>query len=107
MIEISGVANKSGNAFRAWEYYDPKEEKYCLTSIDRNGRLITMKGDLGDLFRWTSDDLERSDGTTVAMRFTHTDIKPNSFTALGELSFDSGKTWNVFTRQYLTRRPAP
>ena len=107
IIEISGVSRESGEKFLAWEYYDVAEEKYSLTSINRNGRLMTMKGDLSEIFRWTSDDQIRADGSTMAMRFTHSDYTADSFTALGELSFDGGKTWRPFTRQFMTRRPSP
>ncbi len=104
VVEISVVDRASGDVCRAWEFYDPKEGKYCHTSITGGGQLTAMRGDLGDLFRWTSDDQEDSDGSTMAMRFTHSDFKPNSFAALGEYSLDSGKTWRVFSRQFLTRQ---
>ena len=90
--------------FRAWEYYEVKTEMYTLTSIDRDGRLITMRGELGDLFRWTSASRDLPNGGSFQIRFTHRDIEPDSFTAVGEVSRDGGKSWTVFTRQYLTRR---
>ena len=107
VVAISGVSRESGQVFRAWEYYDVAQKKYCLTSIDANGKVMTMKGDLGELFRWTSDEQVRADGSTYQMRFTHSEVEPDAFTALGELSRDGGKTWKAFTRQYLTRRSAP
>ncbi len=104
VIEITGVMKESGQTFRAWEYYDVRNGKYSLTSIDREGRLITMSGDLSEPFRWTSEPRETADGSSFLMRFTHTDIEEASFTALGEFSRDGGKTWRAFTRQLLTRR---
>ena len=104
VVEISGVMRESGKAFRAWEYYDVRNGKYSLTSIDREGRLMTMSGELGDQFRWTSESRELPDGSSYAIRFTHYDIEPASFTALGEVSRDGGRTWKAFTRQLLTRR---
>ena len=104
IVEISGVMKETGKAFRAWEYYDVRNGKYSLTSIDREGRLMTMSGELGDVFRWTSESQELPDGSSYAIRFTHFDIEPASFTALGEVSRDGGKTWRAFTRQFLTRR---
>ena len=104
IVEISGMMRESGMVFRAWEYYDVRSGMYTLTSIDREGRLITMRGELGDVFRWTSDSRELPDGSSFQMRFTHVDIEEDSFTAVGEVSRDGGKTWTVFTRQYLTRR---
>lgn len=104
VVEISGVLKETGETFRAWEYYDVRNGKYSLTSIDREGRLVTMSGELGDQFRWTSAPRETPDGGSYLMRFTHFDIEPDSFTALGELSRDGGRTWRAFTRQFLTRR---
>ncbi len=104
VVEISGVMKESGMTFRAWEYYDVRNGKYSLTSIDREGRLMTMSGDLGDEFSWASEPREIPDGSSFVMRFTHYDIEPASFTALGEISRDGGKTWRAFTRQLLTRR---
>ena len=104
VLEISGVMKETGTTFRAWEYYDVRNEKYSLTSIDREGRLMTMSGELGAEFSWTSEPREMRDGGSFLMRFTHYDIEPASFTALGEISRDGGKTWRAFTRQFLTRR---
>lgn len=104
VVEISGVMKETGKAFRAWEYYDVRNGKYTLTSIDREGRLFTMRGELGDEFRWTSENREMPGGSSFAMRFTHYDVEPSSFTALGEISRDGGKTWRAFLRQFLTRR---
>lgn len=104
VVEIAGVLKESGKTFRAWEYYDVESGKYTLTSIDRKGRLFTMSGDLGEEFQWTSEPQKRPDGSSFAMRFTHYDIEPDSFTALGEISRDGGKTWRAFTRQSMTRR---
>ena len=104
VVEISGVTKETGQSFRAWEYYDVEKGLYTLTSIDREGRLFTMSGELGEEFRWTSENRKRADGSSFAMRFTHYDIEPDSFTALGEISGDGGRTWRAFLRQYLTRR---
>ena len=102
VIEIAGILEADGSTFRAWEYYDVKEAKYTLTSVDREGQLSIMKGDLGDEFVWEASR-KRADGNTMVMKFTHSDFTENSFTALGEMSMDGGRTWRVFTRQFLTR----
>ena len=102
VVAISGVIEADGSTFRAWEYYDVKEKKYTITSVDRDGQLFSMKGDLGDEFVWQGIR-KRPDGSTMIMKFTHSDITENSFSALGELSMDGGKTWRAFTRQSLTR----
>lgn len=104
VIEISGKMLETGRRHLAWEYFDVRSGKYSLTSIERNGRVTTLSGDLSEPFRWTSATRETPDGRSYAMRFTHTDIKPDSFTALGELSFDGGETWTAFSRQLLTRQ---
>jgi hypothetical protein len=103
VIEITGLVEESEQTFRAWEYYSIQEKKYTLTSIDKNGTLWTMKGDLGEKVRWTSESKNLADGRTVALRFTHYDLKEKSFTALGERSTHGGKTWVAFSRQFLTR----
>ena len=102
VVEITGIIDDGASTFRAWEYYDVATGKYTLTSIDRKGRLVTMKGDLDPTFSWTAS-LTSRDGTPFLMRFTHTDIAENSFTAHGEISRDGGTTWRPFTRQYLKR----
>lgn len=102
LIEIVGFGQDNTESFRAWVYYSMREKKYCHTSIDRNGSLMTMKGDLGPEFIW-SGPMERPGGAGLLMRFTHTEIEENSFTALGEISTDGGTTWRAFSRQYLTR----
>lgn len=104
IVEISGVMRESGNAFRAWEYYDERTGKYSLTSINSKGQVMTMSGGLEGEFRWTSEEQKRPDGSSFLMRFTHYDIQPDSFKALGEYSKDGGKTWIPFSRQHLTRR---
>lgn len=104
VVEISGVMRESGTAFRAWEYYDERTGKYSLTSISREGRLVTMSGDLGGEFQWASEPVERPDGSSFALRFTHYDIEPDSFKALGEYSRDGGRTWIAYSRQTLTRQ---
>ena len=101
VVEIVGFVDGDEPAFRAWEYYDVKNAKYTLTSVDSDGQLWTMKGDLGDEFIWTA--IKTRNGTSVGMRFTHYDFTENSFTALGEYSRDGGKSWKAFTRQFLTR----
>ena len=96
VVEISGVMKETGKTFRAWEYYDVRNGKYTLTSIDREGRLFTMSGELGDEFKWTSESGEMPDGSSFTMRFTHYDFEAASFTALGEISRDGGRTWRAF-----------
>ncbi len=104
IVEISGVMRESGKAFRAWEYYDERTGKYNLTSISLEGQLMTMSGELGGEFQWESSPRDMSDGGAFVMRFTHYDIEPGSFKALGEISKDGGKMWMAFSRQHLTRQ---
>ncbi len=103
MVEISGVTVENGDEFRAWVYFDIGARKYTLTGINRNGRLLTMKGDLGREFSWTSDEMKRPNGSRFAIRFDHIDITPNSFTAVGLMSTDNGENWTLFSKQFLTR----
>ena len=104
IVEITGLLRASGKAFRAWEYYDERSGKYSLTSINRDGRLMTMSGDLEGEFQWTTEPMENPNGGTLMVRFTHYDIEPDSFKALGEISRDGGETWTAFSRQTLTRQ---
>jgi hypothetical protein len=97
MVEITGVTIETGAEFRAWVYFDVSSNKYTLTGINRAGRLITMKGDLGKEFSWASDAMLRPDGTSYAIRFDHIDITPDSFTAVGMMSNDDGESWTVFS----------
>jgi hypothetical protein len=103
MVEISGVIIETGAEFRAWVYFDLPSQKYTLTGINRDGRLLTMRGDLGTEFSWASDEMFRQDGTSYIIRFDHVDITPDSFTAVGLMSNDQGENWTVFSRQFLTR----
>ena len=104
VVEITGVMRESGKTFRAWEYYDERAGRYSLTSINREGQLMTMSGELGGEFQWASEPQERPNGDTFILRFTHYDIEPDSFKALGEYSRDGGETWTPFSRQHLTRQ---
>jgi hypothetical protein len=102
VIEVIDFGQDDAQTSLAWVYYSLQEGKYCLTSIDQNGSLMTLRGDLGPVFTWTAPTT-KPDGSTPLMRFTHTEIEDDSFTALGEMSADGGNTWTAFTRQCLTK----
>jgi hypothetical protein len=65
-----------------------------------NNRVRTFVGrDLGEEI-----ELVSLDGSPL-LRWRFTDIGPDSFTWLGELSTDEGRTWRLEERMDATRRP--
>ena len=89
---------------RSWWVYDVPTQAWTLVSIGvENGAVWVLRGNL-DAWVITSEPRERPNGGTAMIRFTHHDIRPNSFRALQEVSFDEGETWTPVFRQTLTRR---
>ena len=88
---------------KAWMFYNVAEQKFYLTSVDARGDHWTLTGGL-DQYVITSNPRPRPRGGTMTIRFTHTNIKEDSFEALMETSIDGGKSWWQRSRQYATRR---
>lgn len=87
---------------KGWMFYSIPEETFYVTSVDREGQFWIMSGGL-DEYVITSKPKRQPDGTEMMIRFTHSDIKEDSFEALMEYSKDAGKTWKARFKQYLTR----
>ena len=103
VVAIDGEIVETGRKFAAWEYFNTREQKYAITGINHDGAVFTMKGDLGERFIWQSEPRVAADGTSTTIRFEHVDITPDSFTAIGRVSNDGGRTWRVYVRQQMTR----
>ena len=102
VVELT-TETDAGRVSKAWIFYKVAEGKYCLTSVDARGDLWTLSGGL-DEYVITSEQKPHPRGGTTMIRFTHSNIRPDSFEALMETSRDGGKTWWKRSRQLLTRR---
>ena len=96
----------SGAVSKGHMFYSFRDKKFYMTSVDANGDLWILSGGL-DKFTLTSRPRKRRNGSEFLIRFTHENIKPNSFEALMEMSVDGGKTWFRRSRQFLRRIEDP
>ncbi|MEE8371807.1 MAG: hypothetical protein V3R73_06615, partial [Sphingomonadales bacterium] len=51
--------------------------------------------------------MESRDGRTMILRFTTTHEEPGAKTIDHEISYDDGKTWRLFRRQYMEKVTDP
>jgi len=102
VVELTTVSNEQ-TVSKAWMFYNAAAEKFYLTSVDARGDLWILTGDL-DEYVLTSEPKPHPRGGTLTLRFRHSEIKPDSFKALMEMSRDGGKKWWIRSRQTLTRR---
>ena len=97
------IANSEGvTTARGQMFYNVREEKFCVTSVDANGDLWILTGGL-DTFVLTSRPREQPNGTVMMVRFTHENIEEDSFEAQMEISRDGGETWRKGYRQFIKR----
>ena len=102
LVLLTHNAPKLGSISKTLVFYSDSEEKWYLVDVNQKGDLWILSGDL-DREVITSEPKKREDGRTVIIRFTHENIKDDSFEALMEYSYDGGASWTKGSRQYLTR----
>lgn len=100
VVEMTTTLN--GQTSKSWMFYNIAEEQFYLTSVDARGDLWILSGGL-DEYVITSRPKRRANGSELTIRFTHSNVKADSFEALMETSIDGGETWWTRSRQYLTR----
>ena len=102
VVEITSTA-EDGSISKVWMFYNTVAKEFCLTSVDARGDLWMLTGGL-DEYVITSRKRPNARGGTTVLRFTHTNIQPDSFEASMEMSLDGGETWFQRARQLVTRQ---
>ena len=102
---VSGTAItpklKQKSAILFFHRSDKKEIE--MASVGADGHLWRMIGPENSETR-TTPNIVRPDGSQTMLRFTRSDVAPNSFKSMMELSDDGGETWRIANRQKFTRR---
>lgn len=87
-------------------FFDRADERYYEIGIGVDGDVWILSGGM-DEYVTSSQARPSSNGGKVMVRFTHTNIEPNSFQAFMEVSRDEGRTWQSSnTRETMVRRTA-
>lgn len=89
---------------KAWWFYNQQDKKIYLTSVGQDGDLWVLSGDPVE-FTITSWPKKRPDGSTIIIRFQHsegTEGEKHTLHAVMEYSLDEGKTWTRSFRQTMT-----
>ncbi|WP_298021804.1 hypothetical protein [uncultured Parasphingopyxis sp.] len=76
-----------------------------MASVGGDGHLWRMIGP-DDSETRTTPNTGMADGSTMMLRFTRSDVTPDSFRSRMEISTDGGETWRPGNRQRFTRAPA-
>ncbi len=92
----------SGATSKGWLFYDLTQERFQLTSVDARGDLWILSGGLEE-YVITSEPKKQRNGRELTIRFTHRNIKEDSFEAVMETSIDGGESWWKRSIQYLKR----
>ncbi len=100
VVELT--TNVSGSTSKGWLFYDTVSDEFKLTSVDARGDLWVLSGDL-ETYVITSQPKTQSNGRELTIRFTHENIREDSFEAIFETSIDGGKSWWTRSRQYMKR----
>lgn len=103
VVELTSEVPELDRVTKTWMFYSVADRKFYMTSVDANGDFWILSGDL-DEYVLISKPKRQTDGTSLTVRFTHTGIEKDSFTAAGETSTDGGETWTPAYRQQMTRR---
>lgn len=94
----------SGPVRKTIRFYDQAERRYYEIGVGELGDVWILTGGM-DEYVTTSQVRAARDGTDVLVRFTHTNIQPDSFEALMEVSRDGGESWTpARSRQRMVRR---
>jgi len=93
--------NGDRSVSKAWWFYNRQDKKIYLTSVGQDGDLWVLSGDPVE-FTITSWPKKRADGSTIIIRFSHSEGEKHTLRAVMEYSLDDGKTWTRGFRQTMT-----
>lgn len=97
VLEESGEKRIS----KAWWFYNRQDKQIYLNSVSQNGDLWILTGDPVE-FTITSWPKKRADGSTMLIRFKHSEGEEGKVHAVMEYSLDEGQSWTRRVRQTLT-----
>jgi hypothetical protein len=103
-VLVTTVIPDQGEVRKTIRFHDKQANTFYEISVGTEGDLYILKGGL-DEYVMNFKSRQTRNGKTPIGRFIHTDIQPDSFEALLEMSRDEGKTWRRMKRnQRLVRR---
>lgn len=103
-VLVTTIIPDDGAVRKTIRFYDKEMETFYEISVGAEGDLYILSGGLDEyVVNFKSRNLR--DGRYPLGRFIHTNIEPNSFEAVLEVSRDDGVTWTRVQRnQRLVRR---
>lgn len=104
VVEVKASVPELEVVTRLQFFHNVSEDRFYMTSVDAQGDLWVLSGDLGAELVLTSAPKKQPDGKQLVVRLTHHDIGEDSFATLMEYTENKGKSWQTGFRQYLTRR---
>lgn len=103
-VLVTTVIPDQGEVRKTIRFHDKQAETFYEISVGAEGDLYILNGGL-DEYVMNFKSRQTRNGPQSIGRFIHTNIKPNSFEAVLEMSRDDGKTWRRMKRnQRLVRR---
>jgi hypothetical protein len=84
-------------------YVEPAKSLIGMSSVGRDGHLWVMTGPIDGEVR-TTPPTPMSDGTTMQLRFTRYNVRPDGFESKMEYSTDDGATWTQGNHQVFVRQ---
>ena len=89
-LHYSYLADGSVNT--ALRFYSPGEDKVYMIDVTAKGTWWVLSGKRGEDILYSAQK-ELPDGRKMIFKATHTNIRPDAFDAIFELSDDGGTTW--------------
>ena len=80
----------------------PATEEVEMISVGGDGVVWRMIGPETSETR-TTENRTMPDGTTLMLRFTRHEVRPDTFRSRMEMSNDGGRTWRLGNRQFFRR----
>lgn len=101
---VSGVSEQPELNQRAaiLFYVSEAAAEIIMLSVGRDGALWTMRGPLGGNVR-TSQPYDAGGGRMARLRFTRSNVTPDSFESRMEFSSDDGQSWVPANHQFFRR----
>ena len=106
-VLVTTVIPDNGAVRKTIRFHDISEDVFYEISVGVEGDLYVLSGGL-DKYVMNFKSRQLRDGRYPLGRFIHTNIEPNTFEAVLEVSYDDGKSWERVRRnQRLVRRTEP